>query len=293
MYHADLLGGIVSTIAGAKNIVWSVRGSFDRQRTSFLTKVTICMCSFFSWWLPKVIISNSEHALKVHIRTGYAKKKFVNIPNGCSLERFQPSETARAALLLELGLLNDITRIGMVARFDSHKDHANLLSALFALTRESRKVICLFVGSNMDATNQALVKQIENYGIQNMVKLLGLRKDVHKIMATLDLHVLSSVSESFPNVLVEAMACGTPCVTTDVGDAASIVGETGWIVRHSDPVSLAKAIGEALIEMQDSDKWHARRMACRKRVIENFSLDRMITSYNKVWNQALAWEKDV
>jgi glycosyltransferase involved in cell wall biosynthesis len=83
------------------------------------------------------------------------------------------------------------------------------------------------------------------------------------------------------------MACGTPCVTTDVGDAALIVGDTGWVVPHSDPVALAGAILGALDEMGNLAKWNARKEACRKRVIQNYTLERMIKSYNRVWADAI------
>ena len=83
------------------------------------------------------------------------------------------------------------------------------------------------------------------------------------------------------------MACGTPCVTTDVGDAALIVSDRGWVVPHSDPAALAQAIHEALDEMKDSAKWNNRREACQKGIIENYSLERMIMSYTRVWNDAI------
>lgn len=99
-----------------------------------------------------------------------------------------------------------------------------------------------------------------------------------------DLFVLSSVSEAFPNVLNEAMACGTPCITTNVGDAAVIVGDTGWVVPPKDPQALAKAMLEAMEEQQDNPQaWQARKKACRERIVNNFSIKKMVESYHQVW----------
>lgn len=287
MYHADLIGGVVARLAGAKTVIWGIRGPFDKQRTSLQTRITIRLCAFFSKWVPITIVSNSEYAAKVHVQAGYCSYKLVNIPNGYSLNQFRPDETARDELLHELNLKHDVILIGMVARFDPYKDHENLFGALSAIARKGRQVICLLVGSGMCTSNQYLMDLIEGYGVQDMVKLIGSRDDIPKIMAALDIHVLSSAAESFPNVLAEAMASGTPCVVTDVGDAALIVGDTGWVVSHSDSVALAQAIQEACLEMKDLTKWSTRREAGRKRVIENYSLERMILSYIKIWDDAI------
>lgn len=287
MYHADLIGGVVARLAGAKIVVWGIRGPFDRQRTALQTRITIRLCSFLSKWVPIAIVSNSEHATEVHLQVGYSRDKLVNIPNGYPLKQFRPDETARVELLHELNLNYDVVLIGMVARFDPYKDHETLFGALLALARRGRQFTCLLVGPGMSMANQSLAHLVEKYGVQDMVKLIGPRDDVPKIMAALDVHVLSSAAESFPNVLAEAMACGTPCVTTNVGDAALIVGDTGWVVPHSDAAALANAIQEALNEMKDSAKWNIRKEAAQKRVIENYSLERMILSYARTWGDAI------
>ncbi len=287
MYHADLIGGVVARLAGAEIVVWGIRGPFDKLRTSFQTKITIRLCAFVSKWVPIAIVSNSEYAAEVHAQVGYSLDRLVKIPNGYPLSQFRPDLTAREALVHELKLKSDVHLIGMVARFDPHKDHENLFKALSTLARRSCQVICLLVGSYIDINNQVLVQLVKRYGIQDNVKLLGMREDIHKIMAALDVHVLSSAAESFPNVLAEAMACSTPCVTTDVGDAALIVGDTGWVVPCFNSAALADAIQEAFVEMKNPVKWNIRKEAVRKRIIENYSLDRMVTSYTALWNDAM------
>jgi glycosyltransferase involved in cell wall biosynthesis len=102
-------------------------------------------------------------------------------------------------------------------------------------------------------------------------------------MNGLDIFVQSSsYGEGFPNVVAEAMACGTPCVVTNVGDAAFIVGKTGWTVPPNNSLKLAKAIEQSLSEFRTKN-WNKRRHKARLNIKEKFEISKMISSYNKVW----------
>lgn len=113
-----------------------------------------------------------------------------------------------------------------------------------------------------------------------------MRDNIPAVMNALDVHILSSLGESFPNVIAEAMACGTPCVTTDVGDAALIVGDTGWVVPPRDPTALADAIADAIGALSDKDQWARRRASARLRIQEKFSVETMCSAYRNLWNDA-------
>lgn len=211
----------------------------------------------------------------------------VVIPNGYDLSVFEPNVSARDNLRSELGLLTEPT-IGFVARFNPLKDHDNLLNALALLSARQACPRCLLVGTGMDESNAWLTGRIAELGLSDRIVLLGRRDDIPSVMNALDLHVMSSSSEAFPNVLAEAMACGTPCVSTDVGDAALIVGETGWIVPPETPEALADAIEGALRERQEHpEAWRARCAAARQRVVDEFSIDRMVQRYRDIWASAL------
>jgi len=104
-------------------------------------------------------------------------------------------------------------------------------------------------------------------------------------MNGIDLYVQSSsYGEGFPNVVAESMACGTPCVVTDVGDASLIVGKSGWVVPPNDPNKLAKAIEIALKEIK-TRRWNKRCNLARLRIKINFDISKMIKSYNELWYQ--------
>jgi glycosyltransferase involved in cell wall biosynthesis len=104
-------------------------------------------------------------------------------------------------------------------------------------------------------------------------------------MRILDLHVLSSLGEAFPNVLVEAMSNETLCVSTDVGDAGYIIGEFGWIVKPESPIDLANAIIEAnTIFIDNRNDWKKLCFSAKEYVVARFSIDKMVNSYNEIWN---------
>jgi len=289
MYHADLIGGIVARLAGKRAVIWGVRASSMSRSTNRRSTLFVrWLCARISSAIPRKIVINSVSGMRTHEKLGYDVKKIVLIQNGYDTDKLQPSEDARIALRKSWGIGPDQVLIGMVARYDPQKDHTNLIAALKLL--ESRKVLdwcCVLVGSGITDTNESLVAQLGQYNIIDRFLIMGPHNDISAVMNALDLHVLSSSGEAFPNVVAEAMACGTPCVTTDVGDAALIVSDIGWVVPHSDPAALGQAIHEALDEMKDSDKWNTRREACRNGIIENYSLERMIMSYTRVWSDTI------
>ena len=123
------------------------------------------------------------------------------------------------------------------------------------------------------------------------MKLLGQNDDIRQVMNGLDIYVQSSsYGEGFPNVVAEAMACGTPCVVTDVGDAGFIVGKNGWVVPPKDPTKLANAIKKAISEI-GSNYWSKRRNKARSRIKENFNITKMIKCYNNLWIKVLRKNK--
>jgi len=173
----------------------------------------------------------------------------------------------------------------MVARFDSCKDHSNLLAALSWLVRRNLDFRVALVGAGNDDYNLSLVERIKILGLTSRCYLLGSRSDIPSIMNAIDIHVLSSLTEAFPNVLAEAMACETPCVTTDVGDAALIVSDNGWIVPPCNSLSLAQALYLALTSLADSGSWTLRKTACRRHITTKFSIEQMVARYNAVWQR--------
>ena len=289
MYHADLLGGAAARMAGVNAVAWGVRNAnLNPAANSRSTLIAARCCAALSNALPKVIIACSRRSAEIHARFGYRADRFRVIPNGCDTKVFVPHPAAARRLRDALGIAQHTRVLGMIARFDPQKDHAALLQALALLKARGTSFCCLLAGSGMDAGNATLRDSIRKNRVEEDVLLLGPRTDIPDIMNALDLHLLSSRGEAFPNVLAEAMACGTPCVTTDVGDAGLIVDQTGWVVPSGDPVALADAVRTALAELDaDPEAWKKRRAACRNHIVEHFGMARMAEAYHNIWEQVV------
>lgn len=287
MYHSDLIGGSIARLAGVKNIFWGIHHSNLAPGTIKNTTRTIAkICAKLSFFIPRKIVSCSRAAAVIHGELGYASDKFCIIPNGYNISLYNIDARAREKVRIELGLKADAVLLGMVARYDPQKDHENLLKAISILAADNfnANFSVVLVGAGMDRSNLELKQLIDKYSLRDKIVLLGQRHDIPSVMNALDLHVLSSLGEAFPNVLSEAMACGTPCVTTDVGDAALIVGDSGWVVPPRQSAALAEALKQSMLAMKDKPSWVERRSAARDHIVNNFCLDKMVKSYNDLWS---------
>ncbi len=285
MYHSDLVGGMVARAAGIRAICWGLHHSDLSPETSRRsTHLVARLCARLSRVIPRRIVCCAQRARHVHADIGYDKKRMVVIPNGYDLGRFNEDAQAGREIRSELGIAPDAAVIGFVARYNPDKDHETLLQALALLPPA---IQCVLAGPDMTMETPELAGKIAQAGVSGRLHLLGPRDDVPAVMSAMNLHVMSSRSEGFPNVLCEAMACGTPCVSTDVGDAREIIGETGWIVPPSEPHALADAIKTALAACESQGNWADRREAARHRVERKYSLDRMVSSYHQVWQAAI------
>jgi glycosyltransferase involved in cell wall biosynthesis len=287
MYHADLLGGLAAHWGGGIPVIWGIRHSnLDPEVNKRTTIWTAKICARLSHRLPTRIVCCSETSRRVHIALGYAEDKMVVIPNGFDTNVFMPNPEARFSVREELGIPQEALLIGLVGRFDSQKDHHNFIKAAARLIIDYPHVFFLLCGDGISWDNALLAGWIKEAGLQQHFYLLGRREDIPQLTAALDIASLSSCFEAFPNVIGEAMSCGVPCVVTDVGDSALIVGETGLVVPPRDPEALAQA-WKKLIRIGDDER---RKLgeAARRRILDNFSLPEIAACYEALYRE-VAW----
>jgi glycosyltransferase involved in cell wall biosynthesis len=282
MYHADLVGGIVSRLAGVP-VCWGIRnGNLAMERTKRSTRVIAKVCAWLSAVIPARIVSCSTNAGAAHREFGYADR-FVVIPNGLDLEVWRPAPNRRVPVRDTLGVPQDSFLVGHIGRADPQKDHANLLAAFERFAAHQPRAHLLLVGAGLSAGDEYLRTLLRGRDLGSCLTALGPRDDVPELLQALDLFVLSSAGEAFPNVVIEAMACGIPCVVTDVGDSAAIVGDAGWTVPPHDAAAMANALQEAVLE---SPVEHlARRDRARRRIQRDYDVNRMAIAYQKLWNE--------
>ena len=285
LVHADFVGGIAARLASIKKIIWNVRYSDLKLGKAKLTTIIIIkILSKLSYLIPKSIVIASKRAKKIYEIEGYDKKKLRFIPNGYDFSILKPSKFQKINFQKKNKIKKKIPLIGKVARYDPKKDHLNLIKALSLIRSKNVNFSCVLIGTNINQSNIKLVSKIKELKLSNHVKLLGQNDDITKVMNGLDVYIQSSsYGEGFPNVVAEAMSCGTPCVVTDVGDARFIVGKNGWIVPPNNSIKLAKAIEKALSEIGTSH-WSRRCNKARLRIKDNFNIINMIKSYSNLWN---------
>ena len=284
MYHADLLGGLAARLVGGIPISWGIHHSdLSVEGNRRLTLLTVKACAPISRWLPTKIVCCSEASREVHAAAGYATEKMIVIPNGIDPQLFRPNPDARATVRRSLGIPSDAPVIGMVGRFHPQKDHYNFIQTAQQLYQSQPEARFLLCGEAVTWENAELVKWIEDAGIRERCLLLGKRDDIPDLTAAFDIATLSSMGEGFPNVVVEAMACGVPCVVTDVGDSARIVADTGAVVPRRDPRALANA-WHAMLKMHRTTRAQLG-LAARQRVIDQYSLPQIVSRYESLFEE--------
>lgn len=285
MYHANLIGGVVSRLVGIKNVVWGIHHTnLIKGESKISTVIIVRINAFLSYFIPRNIIYCAHKSKEVHEKLGYSVSKAHVIGNGYNINQFFTDNYIRDTFRSKFEVSDEVNLLGMIGRYDPLKDHLNLIRALPRIIEAGYNIKLILVGKDLDTSNQTLLNQIKENDLLDTIVLMGQRDDIPAVMNAIDLNVLSSSSEAFPNVLPEAMACGTPCVTTDVGDAALIIGTTGWVVPPKDNLLLANAIMQALDERHlNNQQWLDRKSKCRSRIVDNFSIERMILNYREIW----------
>ncbi len=283
MYHADALAACVRAVCPAARRagwLWNVRCSdMDFSRYNPLTRLLVQGLARISS-RPHAVLVNSWSGLQHHVALGYQPRRWAVVPNGFDLDGYRPDESAGAWLRELLGCASDAPLVTLVARVDAMKDHATFLEAVAHARRRLPALGAVLVGRGAVADHPDLAPLIARHGLAGAVHGLGERRDVARILAGSTCAVLSSAfGEGFPNVVGEAMACGTPCAVTNVGDAARIVGDTGAVVPPRDSMALA----EAMVRLVAAPDLEERGRQARQRVADRFSLPAIIRRYESIY----------
>lgn len=285
MYHADLAAGLAARWAGSVPVVWNIRNTDVRSGAGLSRSTWWVMkaCALLSRRLPVAIICNSERGRLEHARLGYDPLRIKVIDNGLEplTNPMIDREEARKRLCLPI----DRPIFGSIGRFNPYKDHATMIRAFRELLRHRPKCHLVMAGLGIDSGNLTLGKMLKSDGLSAHVSLLGHLPDPANFYAGIDWLCMHSASEGFPNVVAEAMRAGRPCIVTDVGAAAHIVGDTGFVVPPGDEVQLSRALASAVDEPISAQ--HRRQQRASERWRSHFSIDAMWMAYRETYLSCL------
>lgn len=284
MYHGNVGAVLASRMLSPRPpVVWGIRqGLMGRSTERLATRLAIKVSARLSRFVAASVYASRE-SIPEHHQIGFNEPQVLAIANGYDLGYLCPRPEQGMRLRQSLAIPADGIVIGHLARFDPVKNHAGLLRAAALVARAVPSCWFVLAGPGVDQDNQELVALVNRSGLQRQVVLLGARDDIPELMSSFDIFCLSSVSEGFPNALAEASACGIPSVTTDVGEARTILGDAGYVVSPDD----VNAFAAALIHLATVSPNVRREIGnrARERIGQQFSLDEMLRQYGQLYRR--------
>ncbi|HYZ47277.1 MAG TPA: glycosyltransferase [Sphingomonas sp.] len=286
MYHGNLAASFARLVRPGVPAVWNVRhslASIDHEKPA--TRVLLRLSAAISRGAD-AIIYNSHAAARQHEAIGYSSARTTVIPNGFDCDRFRPRGDAKRLLGDRLGIDPSGLLVGMVARHHPMKDHPSLVRAIARCREAGLDLHLLLVGDGFESARPELVNAIAALPPDRVTQLPA-RDDVADWLPGLDILALSSAwGEGFPNILGEAMACGVPCVATDVGDSKRILGDAGLSTPASDSEALAAAI--TILARLSPDERRQMGMRGRARICASYTLKDVASQYAALYDDLLA-----
>ncbi|WP_028784042.1 glycosyltransferase family 4 protein [Thalassobacillus devorans] len=225
-------------------------------------------------------IAISERFKKVLLDFSIPGEKITTILNGLDFD----DQVERPYTREELGFQEADFLVVMVARLEQVKQHALAFAAFREVHKNCPGCKLVLVGDGPERNNlQKLAKELN---IQSAVYFLGHRNDVDRILPMMDVELLTSKSESFPLVLLEAARAEVPVISTDVGGVKRLVPSKkyGWLVQPSSRTSIAEAILEAVEQKKEGQLKHIGA-ALQKYAAANFSIDQFASQVQSVYKK--------
>ena len=285
MYHANLLGGLAAKTLKIP-VLWAIRQSnLSPKVNKKLTMTMIQIGAKLSKKNSGAVLYNSDAARAAHEAVGFDRTKSIVFPNGVDPEKFMPNRSLRDEVRAKLGITPDAIVIGHVARYDVQKDHRTFLQAVNQIRKHNPSLNVIMVGDGVDWQNSDLTSDLDRDEASQWLHLLGPRGDVAGLYNGMDIFCSSSIGESCPNVVLEAMIMGLPCVATDVGDVRQMVGDNGLVVPPSSVEKLVIALTNVIDS--DADKRRSIGASLRQRARQEYTLGRAASRFAEVYEQLL------
>lgn len=283
MYHSDLIGSILAISTGRKNIFWTIRNNIIKSNdVKKNTQITAKICATLSNVLPRKIIYNSISNQAYHEEFGYCSRKSLLINNGFTIAENIDKKKIKHEFCRKYQLDENKIIVSFIARFDRVKNHIPFLCEYSKGSTNKSRVILVLAGTDVSLENNILKERIMSLKLEENTLLLGEVENLSEIYAASDLVILPSSSEAFPNVIAEAMSYGTPCLSNNVGDAANIIMDTGF-VNQSNQINDFVRMLDLIVETKTNILSELGVLA-KKRIKDNYSINKMINNFREVFN---------
>ena len=284
MYHSNFFSLFVPNKNKTK-IYWNIRHSELNFKISKKTTIFISfICGLFSRIVPSKVIYCSEKSIKFHEKKHfYFKNKTTLISNGYSDKLFYTSNLLRRNFKIKYKIKKNNIVLGYAGRYAKQKNIESLLKAFSLIKKKNPNVFLFMVGKNINEKNKGLINIVKNNKISDKILFLDEQKNLLQFYNGIDLLLLVSHSESFPNVVAESMLCSTPVLSTDAGCARQIIGRYGFIIKNNDYLSIAENLKKIMPVLKNKKKLNKLKVETRKKIQLNYSIEKMSNKYFENW----------
>ena len=285
MYHSNFITLFIPRIFYGK-LFWNIRHSelkaeFSKRTTIFISII----CGLFSKFMPTKIIYCSEKSINFHENHHfYSKIKSSLVYNGYSDKIYYPSKRLRSNFRIKNLIKKSDIIIGFAGRYSKQKNIFSMLYAFSKITKNYNNIYLYMVGRDISSKNKDLITDVNNLNIKNKVKFLNEQKNLLEFYNGIDFLLLTSHSESFPNVVAESMLCSTPVLSSNAGCAKKIINNNRFVMSNNDYSSIIKNLNKTIKIFKFKRKeWNIVKKNCRLQIKKNFLIQNMANAYMKNW----------
>lgn len=283
MYHGNMLATLLYLLTlGRGKLFWTIHHSAENYVHESLKHFLILKFTALLSRLPKAIVFVSEFIKKEHISYGYKNNHMQVIYNGIDTSLFKRNEEAAKKLIYSLNIPSEAIIMGTVGRNHPVKDYRTFFRSSSLLIKKHPNLHIIVAGRDVNLSQFSNELRDLTSEQLNRIHLLGERKDIPEILSLIDIFVLTSISESFSISLIEALAAGCCCVTTNVIFYYNLFPEALTVFPPYDYQSLVKCVEKYIYMSQEQRNKIGKEASLL--VEQYFPLSKTINNYRELWD---------